>query len=143
MELTLQIEDRDNKQATASPELQRIISFTGHQNELSFLENNDRPSLNSSTEIILTCKFYLFWFYVLKSQEKITQLFFLPFLTPFCVLLTSITPCFSLLKIFDSPGERPNCEIQAVLSSNTRTHYFCQWPQNENFKQLFWKYSSI
>lgn len=45
MELTLQIEDRDNKQATASPELQRIISFTGHQNELSFLENNltDHP----------------------------------------------------------------------------------------------------
>lgn len=45
MELTLQIEDRDNKQSTASPTLQQIISFTGHQNELSFLENNliDHP----------------------------------------------------------------------------------------------------
>lgn len=45
MELILQIEDRDNKQSTASPTLQQIISFTGHQNELSFLENNliDHP----------------------------------------------------------------------------------------------------
>lgn len=40
VELTLQIEDRDNKEATASPTRPQITSLTRHQNELSFLENN-------------------------------------------------------------------------------------------------------
>lgn len=45
VELTLQTEDRADKQATASLALQQIISFTEQKNELSFLENNltDQP----------------------------------------------------------------------------------------------------
>lgn len=45
VELTLQTEDRADKQATASLALQQIISFTEQKNELSFLENNltDHP----------------------------------------------------------------------------------------------------